>query len=242
MLGAMRARICALIVLAAGCKPTVQSSELEADLSQRVTAMGLHATKVTCPGGVEARPGQAFTCQITLGAKTYALDVTITGVDKAKAKADFTTAWHDGPAVQTAKEEALLGGALTKDLGGAVALHCGDEPLAFLDSAYKLHCTLAARDVKTKATFGFDAKTLDATDWHLDPPLIAKAKIEAVLTPAVHEKLPDDVVIDCGPAPFMLRPADGVLTCKATRGAETAALEIEVDDNLNVKRWEIAKP
>lgn len=242
MLSAMRARICALIILAAGCKPTVRSSELEADLGQRVTAMGLQATKVACPSGVEAKPGQVFTCQITLGAKTYALDVTITSVDKAKGKADFNTAWHDGPAVQTAKEEALLAGALTKDLGGAVALHCGDEPLAFLDSAYKLHCTLTAGDVKTKATFGFDAKTLDATDWHLDPPLVAKAKIEAVLAPAVHEKVPDDVVIDCGPAPFLLRPADGVLTCKATRGAETAALKIEVDADLQVKHWELAKP
>ena len=247
MLVVMRARVCALLLLAA-CKPSVGKA-IEANLGQKVTEMGLHASKLTCPDDVEAKPGQVFTCQVTLDAptgtskqaKTYAVDVTIKRVDLAKSIVDYDNAWHDGPAVQTAKAESMLAADLEKDLGGPLILSCGNEPIVFLDADHKLHCALTAGDVKTKATFSFDVKTLNPTDWHLDPPLIGKAKIEAVLTPAVHEKVPDDVVIDCGPAPFLLRPADGVLTCKVNRGGETASLKIEVDEGLNVKRWEISQ-
>jgi hypothetical protein len=234
------------VAACAGCKATVKANDFEAELSQRVTTMGMHASKITCPGDVEAKAGQVFTCQLALDApadakkqaRTYALDVTIKALDLDKKKFDFDTAWHDGPAVQTVKIEGVLGAELTKELGGALTLRCGDEPLAFLDSAHKLHCALAAGDVQTKATFDFDAKSLEPNGWHLDPPLLAKAKIEAVLTPAVREKVPG-VTIDCGPAAFLIRPADGVLTCKATSGAETGTLKVDIDDSLNVKRWEL---
>ncbi|HET9619897.1 MAG TPA: hypothetical protein VFP84_00925 [Kofleriaceae bacterium] len=236
--------IASLAAATAGCN-TIKSKELEADLGKRVADMGLQATSVSCPSGVEATPRQVFTCQIAIAApaearkqaKTYALDVTIQAV--ANGKASFDTAWHDGPAVQTAKMEGLLATELGKALGGAVTLACGDEPLRFLDSQHKLRCELAAGEVKTKATIDFDARTLSPTDWHLDPPLLAKAKLEAVLAPAVREKAPG-VTIDCGAAPFLARPADGVVTCKASDGAQTGALKVDIDDNLNVKRWELA--
>jgi hypothetical protein len=213
--------------------------------------MGFHASKLECPSDVEAKPGQTFTCQVTLDApagaskqaKTYAIDVTLKRVDLDKDKPilDYDNAWHDGPAVDTVKAESMLAADLVKDLGGPLILRCGNEPLAFLDGDHKLHCELTAGSVKTKATFAFDVNTLHPTDWHLDPPLLGKARIEALITPAVHQKLPSDVVIDCGAAPFFVRPADGTIQCKATRGSDIATLKIEVDADLNVQSWEIAQ-
>lgn len=238
----MRVRSCALLlIVVAGCKPNA----IEAALSHEMTEMGLHAAKVTCPGDGDGKPGQVLTCQVALEApapkqaRTYALDVKINGVTDGKP--DLHTAWHDGPAVETAKAESVLVDVLDKELGGPLILTCGAEPLAFLDSAHKLHCTLTAGEVKTKAIFDFDPKTLKHTAWQLDPPLLAKAKLEAVLAPVVHQKVPDDVVINCGSEVFLPRPADGVITCRAIRGTESVPLKLEVDENLNLKSWEISK-
>lgn len=224
-----------------GCKQ-VDSKKLEADLLDKTKAQGLHATKVTCPSGVEPKQGGVFTCQIELdAAKTYALDVTITKVNDDHTLA-FDTRWHDGPAVQLAKLVPALDEELGKQLGGPIRLDCGRDPLGFLDAKRTLHCDLAAGDpaaeVKTKATIDFDDK-FNASDWHLDPPLLSKAKLEARLTPAVREKAGESIQIDCGPSAFVVRPADGNVTCKVTDGDKTAPLKVSVDDKLDLQSWEI---
>jgi Domain of unknown function (DUF4333) len=224
------------------CKSKVDTKGFEDTIRQRTTALGLHATKVACPANVEAKPGGVFTCQVELdGKKTYGLDVTIKAMDKATSKVDLDTAWHDGAAVQVAKLDQGLTAELSKALGGAVTIKCGDEPLRFLDPQRKLRCELVAGEVKSAATIDFDA-ALQPTDWHLDPAILARAKLEEILTPAVREKTNPDVKVDCGPAAFLLRPADGVVWCAIADADKQAKIKVEIDDKLNLQRWEVATP
>jgi hypothetical protein len=231
--------VAASLVAIAACKPKVDTKGVEDFVRKRTAEIGVAATKVTCPADVEAKPGQVFACQVELeGKKTYGLDVTVKSVDTSTSTLSFDTAWHDGAAVVVSKVDAVLGGELSKALGGAVVAKCGNEPLRMLDAKHQIQCELTAGEVKTTATVDFDA-ALNATNWHLDPPLLAKAKLEGVLTPAVREKTNPDVTVDCGAAAFLLRPASGKVICAAVAGADRARLEVEVDDKLNVTRWEI---
>jgi hypothetical protein len=232
-------RFAALGAALAGCRAKVDTHELEGNLRAKTVEMGLHATRIACPDDVEAKPGRVFACRIELdGVKTYALDVTIKRVDPAKAHVDFDTAWHDGPAVQVARLAPALTAEIGKSLGAPVTLACGTDPLQFLDADRKLHCQLTASGVTTAVTVDFDP-ALAATDWHLDPPLLAKAKLEELLTPAVRDKAGANVAIDCGPAAFVRRPADGTVLCAVTDGTHQGKLRVEVDARLALKRWEI---
>jgi len=224
------------------CKGKVDTKGFEDTIRQRTQGMGLSATKVACPADVEAKQGNVFTCQVELdGKKTYGLDATIKSVDTAAHKVEFDTAWHDGAAVQVAKLEPALAGELGKALGGAVTLKCGDEPLRFLDKQRKTRCELTAGTVKSTATIDFD-EALAPTDWHLDPPLLGRAKLEELLTPSVREKTNPGVKVDCGPAGFLLRPADGVVWCSIADADKQAKIKVEIDGNLKVQRWEVATP
>jgi len=62
------------------------------------------------------------------------------------------------------------------------------------------------------------------------------------LTPSVREKTSPDVKVDCGPAAILSRPADGVVWCSIADGEKQAKIKVEIDDGLNVKRWEVADP
>jgi hypothetical protein len=232
--------IAALAVVA--CKNKVDTKGFEDTVRQRTSEMGMHATKVSCPADVEAKPGNVFTCQVELdGKKTYALDVTLKGVDRATSKASLDTAWHDGAAVQVAKLEPALTQELGKALGSQVTLTCGDEPLRFLDPQRKLRCALTAGAVKSTATIDFN-EALTPTDWHLDPPLLGRVKLEEILTPSVRDKTGPGVKVDCGPAALLLRPADGVVWCSIADPDKQAKIKVEIDDKLNVQRWEVATP
>lgn len=227
-----------LLGLGIGCKATVDTDNFEELLRGRTQELGLAGAKVHCPANVEASAGKKFTCDVAVGGASYALDVTVTSVDLKSRKANFDTAWHDGPAVAPAKLAAALTTELTKQLGGAVTIACGDEPLRFLDAKRHLGCKLAAGAVATSVDIEFD-KDLNATAWHLDPPLLARAKLEAILAPAVREKTAPDVQIRCGTDEFVVRPADGVVWCAVTDGKHDGKLKVEIDDKLNVTRWEI---
>ncbi|HEY0193334.1 MAG TPA: DUF4333 domain-containing protein [Kofleriaceae bacterium] len=234
-----------MIAILAGCGQQVDSKKLEADLRDKTKAQGMNPTKVSCPSGVQPKQGAVFTCQIELdGKKTYPLDLTISKINDDHTLA-FENKWHDGPAVQLAKLVPALTDDLGKQLGGPVRLDCGKDPLAFLDVQRKLHCDLAAGDpkveVKTKAVIDFDDK-LVPSDWHLDPPLLAKAKVEERVTPAVREKAGAGVTVDCGAAAYLPRPPDGNLMCSVKDGDKTGKLKISVDDKLELKGWEILPP
>ena len=227
---------------AVACKTKVDTRSFEDIIRQRTSELGLHATKVACPSDVEAKPGRSFTCQVELdGKKTYALDVTLKSVDKGTSQVNLDTAWHEGAAVQVAKLEPVLTAELGKALGSPVTIKCGDEPLRFLDPQRKVRCELAAGTIKSTATIDFN-DALTPTDWHLDPALLARAKLEEILTPAVREKTNPGVKVDCGPAALLLRPADGVVWCSIADADKQAKIKVEVDDKLNVRRWEVATP
>lgn len=227
---------------AVGCKSKVDTKGFEDTIRQRTSELGLHATKVTCPSDVEAKQGNVFTCQVELdGKKTYGLDVTLKSVDKASKHVNLDTAWHDGAAVQVAKLEPAVTDELSKQLGSPVTLKCGDEPLRFLDAQHKVKCQLTAGKTKSTATIDFD-EGLKPTAWHLDPAILARAKLEEILTPSVREKTSPDVKVDCGPAAILSRPADGVVWCSIADGDKQAKIKVEIDDGLNVKRWDVANP
>ena len=173
--------------------------------------------------------------------QTYALDVTLKSVDLATRKVSLDTAWHDGAAVVVAKLEPALSSELSSALGGAVTLKCGDEPLRFLDPQRKARCELTAGAVKSNATIDFN-EALAPTDWHLDPPLLGRAKLEELLTPSVRAQTNPGVTVDCGPAAFLTRPADGVVWCSLADAAKRAKIKVEIDDKLKVQRWEVATP
>ena len=226
------------------CSSELDGDKLEADLLAKTKSQGLDATKLSCPRGVTPKQGKVLVCQIQLdGKKDYGLDVTITKVNDDHT-VDFDTRWHDGAAVQVAKIAPALADELTKQLGGPVRLDCGHEPLAFLDGERKLHCDLSAGDpkaeVKSKATIDFDP-AFNAAGWHLDPPLLSKAKLEDRLTQAVREKAGPAIQIDCGPATFVPRPADGAVMCDVRDGDKAAKLKVMVNDKLDLKSWEIVK-
>ncbi|HEU4726822.1 MAG TPA: DUF4333 domain-containing protein [Kofleriaceae bacterium] len=224
------------------CKAKVDTKGFEDTIRQRTHDLGLVATKVVCPKDVEAKPGNVFTCQVELdGKKTYALDVTLKSVDSQTTKVNLDTAWHDGAAVQVAKLEPALAGELGKALGSAVTLKCGDEPLRFLDAQRKTRCELTAGTVKSTATIDFD-EALAPTDWHLDPPLLGRAKLEEILTPSVREKTSPGVKVDCGPNALVPRPADGVVWCSIADADKQAKIKVEIDDKLQLQRWEVATP
>jgi hypothetical protein len=229
-------------VAAVACKAKVDIQGLEDTIRQRTSELGVHATKVACPGDVEAKPGKVFTCQVELdGKKTYALDVTITSVTKETGKLGLDTAWHDGAAVQVGKLEPVLTEQLGTALGSPISIKCGDEPLRFLDAQRKVRCRLAAGEVKSDAIIEFD-EALSPTGWHLDPPLLGRARLEQALTPSVHDKTNAGVKVDCGPAALFARPASGVVWCAIADGDKRAKIKVEVDDKLTVVRWDVATP
>jgi hypothetical protein len=166
--------------------------------------------------------------------------VTVKDLDKNR-KLQLDTAWRDGPAIVVAKLEPGLTTALSEQLGSPVTIECGDEPLRFLDPQHKLKCELSADAVKSTATIDFDDK-LEPTGWHLAPPLLGRAKLEDLLTPAVREKTTPTVKIDCGPAAFLVRPADGWVWCSVSDAGKRAKLKVEVDEKLVVHRWEVVAP
>jgi len=214
----------------------------EETIRRRVSENGLRATKISCPPDVEVKPGARFTCQVELdGKKTYALDVTLKKLEKTSFEVDLDTAWRDGSAVVVARLDEGLTKQLSEQLGNPVTVKCGDEPLRFLDPQHKLRCELSADTVKSSATIDFDDK-LEPTGYHLDPPLLGRAKLEELLTPAVREKTTPSVKIDCGPSALLARPADGVVWCSISDAGKQAKLKVEVDGELNVQRWAVTAP
>jgi hypothetical protein len=53
----------------------------------------------------------------------------------------------------------------------------------------------------------------------------------------VKEKHPN-AKVDCGEVQLIQRPADGFVYCNGVDGTEKVKLKVEVDADLNVKRWD----
>jgi hypothetical protein len=218
----------ALVGALAGCGRKVDRGQAEAELTRRLADMKVAATRVTCPGDVEARTGQMFSCKVEIeGKQAYALDVTIAVDPESKQVSLANNAWHDGPAVQAKVWAALLGDEIGKDVGGQVTVACGDEPLRFLDADDKLRCQLVAGDVTSTVTVEFD-KALRPKHWQLAPRVVARAKLDEVALGAVRDRFPG-AQIACGTGEFVRRPDDGSVDCTVTVGGERGTIKLEFD-------------
>lgn len=224
------------LAAAAGCKQNVKSAEVESWMKQRTADLGINATKVTCPKNIEPKAGTAFDCTIEVEGKTYTLVGTITKVESGKA--NFDTSWKDGAngVVIRTKLVPPLTEELSKQFATKVDITC-PEPLLFLDAKRAVACELKAGASTAKVVITFDDK-LVPTGWKLDPLLIPKAKLEELLTPNVREKTSPTANVTCGSEPLMARPADGVLQCDVTDGDKHHKIKVDVDADLNVKKWE----
>ena len=224
-----------LAAAAAGCKKSVKVAEVETWMKQRTVELGINATKVSCPKDIAPKEGTSFDCAVEVEGKPYILTGTITKVESSKV--NFDTSWKDGKngVVIRSKLAPLLADELGKQLGAKVDVTCA-EPLMFLDDKRAVSCNLTAGATKAKVVVTFDDK-LVPTGWKLDPMLLSKAKLEELLTPSVREKTAPDVVVTCGTQALLPRAADGMVVCDVT-GSKTGKIKVDVDADLNVKRWD----
>jgi hypothetical protein len=219
------------------CKKKVDSADFEGRLKKRTDELGLAGATVSCPKGIEAKEGQSFDCSVTVGGKAYVLVATITKVDGKELGMD--TKWKDGEAIITSKLAPALGTELGKQFGTAVTVDCGKDAMVFLDKARNVTCDLAAGDAKSKVLVTFDDK-LVPTNWKLDPQLLAKAKLESILTEPVRAKTSPGVAVTCGDKALLVRPADGTVWCEIAEGEKKAKLKVAVDEEMQIKSWEVA--
>ena len=240
----MQARLFALClsvpaVLATACDKTVDTKGFENTLRDKVTQMGLTASKVACPGNVKAKKGGVFVCAIEIAGKSYDLEVTITGIDGKRV--DMDTKWKAGAMVVTSK----LGPALTEELGkqleAQVAIDCGADALTLLDAKQQARCALTPGAAKRTVVITFDDK-LVPTGWVLEPARLGRGKLEAVLAPSVKGKLGPEVAVTCGTDSLLMRPDDGFVMCDIGDGKQAAKIKVEVDKDLNVQRWDVVTP
>jgi hypothetical protein len=161
----MRSVLAVLSVLAvagAACKKTVDTAGFENTLKDKVIEMGIADPSVTCPKGVEAKPGNAFTCKIAVGDKAYDLKVTIDKVDGKRV--DMTTEFADGNAFPRAKLEGLLTESVQQKFADA-KIDCGAEPLLFAKDD-KIYCGVTAGDHTGKLRVDVDG--LDLKGWQIE--------------------------------------------------------------------------
>jgi hypothetical protein len=232
-----RLSIVVMLLAAGACKKKVDTADFEGRLKKRTDELGLTGATVSCPKGVEAKVGQSFECSVTVGGRSYVLVATVTKVDGKELGMD--TKWKDGEAVITAKLAPALGEELGKQFGVPVTVDCGKDTMVFLDKARNVTCDLTAADAKAKVLVTFDDKLVPTT-WKLDPQLLAKSKLEAILLEPVRAKTSPGVAVTCGDKPLLPRPADGTVWCEIAEGEKKAKLKVAVDEELQVKGWEVA--
>lgn len=214
---------------------SVDNADFERRLDKRMHELGLQGATVRCPRGVIAYEGASFNCGITVDRKSHDVVVTIMGV--AGTSLNMETAWAEGQSVLSSKVETSVGEAIGMALSTVVAVGCG-ERLRFLEADRTLACDVTAGTLKAKAIVQFDVDQ-NVTSWKVQPAILARAKLEGLLTPSVRAKTSPTVNIVCGSEPLMLRPADGVVSCTVENDDERAILKVTVDKELNLGSWVI---
>jgi hypothetical protein len=233
-----RLSIVVMLLGIGACKKKVDTGDFEGRLKKRTDELGLTGATVSCPKGVEAKVGQSFECSVSIGGRSYVLVATVTKVDGKELGMD--TAWKDGEAIINAKLAPALGTDLGKQFELPVTVDCGKDAMLFLDKARNVTCDLTVADAKAKVIVTFDDK-LVPTAWKLDPQLLAKTKLEGILLEPVRAKTSPTVTVTCGDKPLVPRPADGTVWCEIADGAKKAKLKVAVDEELQVKGWEVAE-
>ena len=237
------ALVCAGCSFEASCgKKKVKTKEFEATIEERTRALGMNPTKVDCGEPVEAKVGNAFTCQVELdGEKTYPMNVSITGVDEKAERVDLDPKWEGGRGVVSAKIEEAVAIELGKRFGDGIQLDCG-EPLRFVSEDDTIVCDIASGSYRGKATLVFKPGTTELADVKAGDDLLGRRILEGILEPSVREQTSPAVKVTCGDQAIIPRPADGILWCDIADDKQAAKIRVEIDEELNVKRWEVAEP
>lgn len=226
-----------VMVSAAACKSTVDTKGLEKTIADRITQMGLTADRVSCPGGVEAKAGAKFTCQITIEHTAFDLNVTVIDVDSSTNQVNMDTQWAKGSGVVRTKVVDLLSRELSSTLDTKITVDCGKDALLFL-IGNNLRCKVIADQQSAAVIITLDDK-LVPTKWELDPPLLVRKKLESLLTPSVRDQTKlADVTVNCGDQLVLPRPADGNLTCHMVHGGQRRAIRVAVSPALDIERWD----
>lgn len=225
----------AVCVLLVGCKGSVKTDEVERWVKQRVAELGVEASKVTCPGHIDAKVGVSFECVLVIEGAPYTLVGKITKVESEMV--NYDTAWKGAPngVILRSKLVPSLTGDLTKRLKADVQVAC-PEPLLVLDAKRAVTCDVTAGATKAKLVVSFDEK-LFATGWKFDPPLLSKAAIEQTLTSSVDKQVPG-ATVSCGSEPLFPPPADGVLVCEIASAGASAKIKVEIAADAQITRWE----
>lgn len=238
-----------LALVSGGCsfeascgKKSVKTREFEGTIKERTTALGLNPTKVDCGEPVEAKVGATFVCKVELdGEKTYDMNVAVTGVDEKSERVDLDPRWAGGNAVVSKKIEEIVGAQMAERFGAGVTLDCG-EPLRFVPDDDRFTCEVKSGSYQGQATLVFADGTTNLDDVQFEANILGKSILEGILTPSVREQTSPAVVVTCGEQAMIPRPADGIVWCDIGDGKESAKIKVEVDDQNNVKRWEVAEP
>lgn len=218
-----------------GCSKRIKTAEVETFLTGRLTELGIPPTKVACPGTIEPKVGATFECNVVVEGSVYVVVGTITSVEADQVK--FDNAWKNGEAVLRSKLVPALSAELSRQFETDVKVACA-APLLFLGKARDVACDLTSGSTRSTLTVTFDG-TLSPTDWKLVPALLARAKLEALVTGPVRAKTSPGVTIACGDAPLITRPDDGVVWCQVAEGDQRARLKVNVTSDLQVTTWEV---
>ena len=238
------AAVCGGCSFEASCgKKSVKTKEFEGTIKERTAALGMNPTKVDCGEPIEAKVGATFTCQVELdGEKTYAMNVTVTGVDEKDERVDLDPKWAGGErGVVTKKLEDIITARWTETFGPGTTLECG-EPLRFVPDDDRFTCDVKSGTYQGKATVFFTDGTADLADVQLEQNVLGKKLLEELLTPSVREKTGPEVVVTCGDQALFARPADGTIWCDIADAKERAKIKVMVDEQNNVVRWDVAVP
>ncbi len=229
-----RAVMLSLLALA-GCKKHVDTEGYEKRLEKELGDLGIEAEKVECPKNASAEKGKSFTCQITIGGKTYGFEATVK--DKHGDTIDMDTRWVDGKGLVSHKIETALAKDLTTAWGFDTKVDCGDR-LRFLEADSTLTCKATVEGLTVDIKMTFDDQ-LVGTSWHASPEPVAKAKLEGMMNTEVGKQIPG-AAATCGDKNLFVVPDDGVFYCTVTDGKQQGKLRVQfAPGTTNVTDWKV---
>jgi len=208
---------------------------VQKNLEKEPTLEGVSVTRVICEDGDDVEVGHVYWCGVELDRrKTYPLDVKVTALEGSTVKFEMT--WRQ----LVVSERAIrreLGPSIERDLGVPAEIDCG-EPLVMSGEDGTARCGVTVDDIQTKLVLRFDATSGKVNIDRLEDRLLSVPTLNEILTRSVHEKLGAEARVECPSGKLIRRPDDGVLHCVVTDGERRASLRVDIDEDLNVKRWE----
>jgi len=204
----------------------VDTDEIEATLTQKLTESGMQPTRVECPDA-PMKPGYVITCQVELGGeKTYPLEVVEGEIDTAAGRVDIDLRWPgDGRRVNARKLEVDYAAQVTDSLGEPATIDC-PEPLLTVTPELTVRCALDVAGARADATISFD-DTLTTTGFDVSPKLL-RARFERTVADTVTAKVGHAVTVRCTHAAIFDPTPDLVVDCTADDAGQPRALDVKL--------------